>query len=79
LPHYLPTPLPPIITITIEFDPDLGICTQQMLFDKFYRFANWGVGAERVKQMQQVIFALRGGNHIAVTDFLDVMLSSFDH
>ena len=58
-----------------EFDPDLGICTQQMLLDKFYRFANWGVGAERADQMRPVIFSLRGGNHIAATDFLDVMLT----
>ncbi len=47
-----------------EFDPDLGICTPQTLLDKFDRFANWGVGANRAKQMKQAIFALRGGNHV---------------
>ena len=62
-----------------EFDPDLGICTQQILLDKFYRFANWGVGAKRAKQMQQVIFALHKGDKIAATDFLDVMLTPFDN
>ncbi len=58
-----------------EFDPDLGICDRQALLDKFHRFANWGVGADRAAQIQRAIFALRGGNHQAVTDFLDVMLT----
>ncbi|MDM8555397.1 hypothetical protein QUF75_11755 [Desulfococcaceae bacterium HSG7] len=62
-----------------EFDPDLGICTQQTLLDKFYRFANWGAGAERAEKMKQAIFALRGGNHKTASDFMDVMLTPLGH
>jgi 2-methylcitrate dehydratase PrpD len=58
-----------------EFDPDLGICNQQALLDKFHRYASWGVGAERAGKMKQAIFALQGGNHETATDFLDVMLT----
>ncbi len=58
-----------------EFDPDLGICDQRALLDKFFRYAGWGVGADRAAQIQRSIFALRGGNHQAVTDFLDAMLT----
>ncbi|MDM8544771.1 hypothetical protein QUF90_27180 [Desulfococcaceae bacterium HSG9] len=57
----------------------VGICTQQTLLDKFYRFANWGAGAERAEKMKQAIFALRGGNHKAASDFLDVMLAPLGH
>ncbi|MCP4286257.1 MAG: MmgE/PrpD family protein, partial [Gammaproteobacteria bacterium] len=58
-----------------EFDPDLGICDRQALLDKFHRFAGWGVGMDRAAQIQGAIFALCGGNHQTVTDFLDVMLT----
>ncbi|MCP4472676.1 MAG: MmgE/PrpD family protein [Gammaproteobacteria bacterium] len=62
-----------------EFDPDLGVCNQQALIDKFHRYASWGVGPERAAQMKQVVFALRGGDHDAATDFLDAMLTPPSH
>jgi len=58
-----------------EFDPDLGVCDQQALIDKFSHYASWGVGADRAGQIQRSIFALRDGNHQAVTEFLDAMLT----
>ncbi|MCP4045850.1 MAG: MmgE/PrpD family protein [Gammaproteobacteria bacterium] len=58
-----------------EFDPDLGSCDQHALIAKFDRFANWGAGVDKAREIKQTIFALRGADHEGVKDFLETMLS----
>jgi hypothetical protein len=55
-------------------DPDLGICTEKKLLEKFERYAVWGIGQERSERLRENILSLRSGNLGAVTEFLDSML-----
>jgi 2-methylcitrate dehydratase PrpD len=57
-----------------ESDPDLGLCTETELLEKFERYAAWGIGLERADWMQKSILALRSDNPGAFREFLDSML-----
>jgi hypothetical protein len=57
-----------------ESDPDLGICTDTELLEKFERYATWGIGQERADRLQKSILSLQSENPGVVMEFLDSML-----
>jgi 2-methylcitrate dehydratase PrpD len=57
-----------------QSDPDLGICTETELLEKFERYAAWGIGWERADRLQKSILSLQSENPGVVMEFLDSML-----
>jgi 2-methylcitrate dehydratase PrpD len=56
-------------------DPDMGICTEKELLDKYRRYAGWGIGEKRTNRLQKSILALRNDGNGVGGEFLNSMLS----
>ena len=57
-----------------KLDPDLGICTDLELVDKFEQYAEWGVGRKRANRLRKSVLSLRSDKPGAVKEFLDSLL-----
>jgi 2-methylcitrate dehydratase PrpD len=57
-------------------DPDLGICAEKDVLEKFERYTVWGVGRQRTNRLSKSILSLKSEKPGVVTEFFDSMLDS---